>query len=126
MAVIYSDIEATLVSYLQTALGSDARVGTKKLPPDSTQPANQVVLTVAWAGDKERMLKFAGLVAEVYADGDVEASNLALVVEALLRTATVGQIKRVNIVAGPIRLGDESEQEKRSISAEVVVKAADL
>jgi hypothetical protein len=126
MTVIYEDIESTLVAHLQNALGSEVRVGTKKLGPDQVQPAKQVVVTAAWAGDKERMLKYAGVITEVFADGDIEASTLALLVEANLRTATVGSIKKVEIIAGPIRLADGSTQEKRSISAEVTVQATNL
>lgn len=126
MAVIYEDIETTLVSHLQNALGSEVRVGTKKLGPDQIQPAKQVVVTANWAGDKEDMLKYAGVILDIFADGDIEASNLALLVEAKLRTATVGPIKKVGIIAGPIRQADETTQEKRSISAEVTVQATDL
>lgn len=126
MAVIYEDIETTLVSHLATALGSSVRVATKKAAPDAVQPAKQVVITVTWANDKERVTKYASVQLEIYATGDIEASNLALLAEAHLRQATVGPIKRVEIIAGPVRLGDETDQEKRSISAEVVVQATDL
>lgn len=126
MAVIYPDIEKTLVSHLQTALGSGVHVATKKVAPDLEQPAQQVVITASWANDKEQMLKYAGLVVEVYADTYAAASSLALLTEAHLRTAVVDGIKKVDIIAGPTRLGDETEQEKRSISAEVVVQATTL
>ena len=126
MAVIYPDIEKTLVSHLQAALGNTVRVATKKVAPDQTQPAKQVVVTVAWANDKEQMLKYAGLVVDVYADTYADASTLALLTEAKLRTVVGGSIKRIDIIAGPTRLGDDTQQEKRSISAEVVVQATDL
>ncbi len=126
MAVIYEDIETTLVSYLATALGSSVRVATKKAAPDAVQPAKQVIITVTWGNDKEHVMKYAGVQLEIYALGDIEASNLALLAEAYLRQATVGPIKKVDIIAGPVRLGDETDQEKRSISAEVTVQATDL
>lgn len=126
MAVIYEDIETTLVSYLATALDSSVRVATKKAAPDAVQPAKQVIITVTWGNDKERVMKYAGVQLEIYASGDIEASNLALLAEAYLRQATVGPIKKVDIIAGPVRLGDETDQEKRSISAEVTVQATDL
>ena len=127
MAVIYGDIEATLVTYFKSVLDPEIYVATKKAAPDmNPQPEQQVVILVAWAGDKEFVTKYAGVQLEIYADGDVQASNLALLVEAHLRQATVGPIKRVDILAGPIRLGDATNQEKRSISAEVVVQATNI
>ena len=127
MAVIYADIETTLVAYFKSVLDPEVYVATKKAAPDmEPQPEQQVIIVASWAGDKELVLKYAGVQLEIYADGDIEASNLALLVEAHLRQATVGAIKSVEILAGPIRLGDPTNQEKRSISAEVVVLATDL
>lgn len=126
MAIIYPDVEKTLVAHLKSALGSTVYVATKKAPADATQPQKQVVVSVALAGDKTPVSRFAGVVVEVYADTYAEASTLALLTEAYLRTCTGEHIKSVDIIAGPIRLGDETEQEKRSISAEVVVKATNL
>lgn len=125
MAVIYSDIEATLVAYLKTAM-PDVYIATKKAAPDHAQPEKQIVITVAWAGDKEQVLKYAGVVLDVYADNDIACTNLALLAEAHLRSATVGAIKKVEILAGPIRQAEDSAQEKRSISAEVTVQATSI
>lgn len=125
MAVIYTDVEATLVSHLKTAL-PDVTVATKKVGPDKAQPEKQIVITVAWAGDKEQMLKYAGVVLDVYANTDMLCTNLALQAEAYLRAATVGPIKKVEIIAGPVRQVEETNQEKRSISAEITVKAISL
>lgn len=125
MAVIYSDIETTLVSHLKTAL-PDVYIATKKSAPDKAQPEKQIVITVSWAGDKEQVLKYAGVVLDVYADTDIGCTNLALLAEAHLRAATVGSIKKVVIIAGPIRQTEETAQEKRSISAEVTVQATSL
>lgn len=126
MAIIYPDIEKTLVAHLKSQLGTGVRVATKKPAADATQPAKLVVVSVAYAGDKEPVTRFAGVVVDVYADTYAQASTLAFQTEAALRTATGDSIKKVTIITGPIRLGDETEQEKRSISAEVVVKATDI
>lgn len=126
MAIIFPDIEKTLVSHLKSALGSSVYVATKKAPADATQPQKQVVVSASFAGDRDPVSRFAGVVVEVYANTYAEASTLALLTEAHLRTCTGDQIKRVDIITGPVRLGDETEQEKRSISAEVVVKATNL
>ena len=126
MPIIYPDIEKVLVAYLKDSLGSDVRVGTVKLGPDSPLPAKQVVVTVSWASTKEVVTRYAGVQVECFADTYEDASELGLTVDAVLRTATVGPIKAVFILAGPIRFADESGQEKRAISAEVVVQATDL
>ena len=129
MAVIYPDIETTLVTHFKSVLSSDVYVATKKHPPTRTlalMPTKQLVINVSWANDRDVVTKFAGVVLEVYAPDDITASNLALEVEAKLRNSIGAVIKKVDIIAGPVRLGDETEQEKRSISAEVVVKATNL
>lgn len=128
MAIIYPDIESALVSSLQTSLGNTVRVGTIKTPADQTPPAREVVISVAYAGDKEpaRVLKFAGVVLDVYADTDLDATALALLAEAHLRNATGDAIKFVEIIAGPTRIAEETPKFRRSISAEVTVKAIDL
>lgn len=126
MSIIYTDIEKTLVAYLKTALGSSIYVATKKAAADATQPEKQVILQVSWAGEKSRVTRFAGLIVDIYADTYEDASTLAFQVEALLRDATVDPIKLVSIIAGPVRIGEQTPQEKRSISAEVVAKATDI
>ncbi len=128
MAIIYPDIEKVLVAHLQNSLGNDVRVATKKTPADQTPPAKEVVVVVAYAGDKEpsQVLKFAGVVLDIYANDYATASTLALQTEAALRQATGNEIKFVEIIAGPTRLAEETPQERRSISAEVTVKATDL
>jgi hypothetical protein len=128
MAIIYPDIEKVLVAHLASALGETVRVGTVKTPADQTPPSREVVITASYSADKvpAQVLKFAGVVLDVYADTYEEASTLGLQAEAALRQATGDEIKFVEILAGPIRLADETPQEKRSISAEVTVKATDL
>lgn len=128
MAIIYPDIETILVAHLSESLGNDVRVGTIKTPADQPLPPKQVVVTVAYAGDKEpsQVLKFAGVVLDIYADTYAEASTLALQAEAALRQSTGNEIKFVEIIAGPTRLAEETPQQRRSISAEVTVKATDL
>lgn len=126
MTVIYPDIEKVLVAYLQDALGAGVHVATKKVAPDLEQPEYQVVLTATYGSEKTPVSRFAGVVLEVYADSYADASDLALTVEAELRGIphSSGPIKALEILSGPTRLGEETEQEKRSLAAEVVVKAA--
>lgn len=125
MGIIYPDVESTLVAHFKSVL-TGVYVATKKHPPvkiGETVPTKQVIITATGAGDRDPVTKYAGVVLEIYANDDITASNLALEVEAKLRNSVGAVIKKVEIIAGPVRLGEDNHQEKRSISAEVVVKA---
>lgn len=121
--LFYPDIEKTLVSHLQTSLGSGVYVATKKPAPDAVDvPTEQVVVNVAYANEKEVVTRYAGVVIDIYAEDYGTASDLAFMVEGYLRTVIGEQIKKVDIITGPVRTSEEGEQERRSISAELVVK----
>lgn len=122
--LFYPDIEKTLVSHLQTSLGSGVWVSTKKPAPDveAEVPTSQVVVNVAYANEKEIVTRYAGVVIDVYAEDYGTASDLAFIVEGYLRTVIGTQIKKVDIITGPVRTSEEGEQERRTISAELVVK----
>lgn len=126
MTVIYPDIEAVIVAHLQDALGDEVRVATKKVPAGDVQPDAQVIVTATYSQDKERVTRYAGIVLDCYASGDLEATDLALTAEAHLRNVTGDAIKFIEILRGNVRLPEETEQEKRSISAQAVVKAANF
>lgn len=123
--VYYEDIERELVEFLTQRVGGSAIVATKKRPADHPDAdADQVIITVAPAGDKTPVTRFVGVVLEIYASTYQQASNLSRMTEMYLRQAPefTRSIKRVEIIAGPIRLPEDGVQEKRSISAELVVK----
>lgn len=128
MAVIFPDIEQTLVSYFNTALaGQNVRVGTKHSPPSQSNPSKQLVLTVAYGQETDqRVTKDATLTLEVYADTYAEASQLGLLVEALVRDCVGSQIKRAEVRLGPVRTTEDSAQEKRSLDVALVVKGTNL
>jgi hypothetical protein len=133
MAVIFPDVEVTLVTYLNSALAgigseltNNVRVATKKAQPDEVQPAKQIVVTAAYNGEVSYVTKIASVTLEVYATDYSTASNLGLLVESLIRGATGEQIKRVIVRLGPVREVEESDYEKRSIDAEIIVKGTDL
>jgi hypothetical protein len=126
MAIIFPDIEKTIVAYLDGALPSDVRVGTKKLAGDAEQPAKQVVVQVTYANDKTPVLRFAGVIVDVFADTYADASDLAFLVEARLRDCTGEHIKKVDLIAGPSRDPEETQQERRTLSLEVTVLGSDL
>ena len=124
--IYYEDVEKELVEFFVDKLGSDVSVSTKKLPaedPDSN--SNQLVITVSPSADKTPVTKFFGLVLEIYAETYAEASTLSRSVEMFLRQAPefTKSIKRVDVTAGPLRLAEEGLQEKRSLAADLVVKA---
>lgn len=124
--IIFPDIEPELVELLSDYF-EDVRVGTRKLPADQ-QPESQIVVTVAYANEKtvSPVLRYAGVVLDIFASDYATASGLALEATAVLQTATGENIKQVSIVSGPTRMGDDTGQEHRAVSAEVVVKATDL
>lgn len=124
--IIFPDIETDLVSSLSDYF-EDVRVATKKAPADQ-QPASQIVITVAYGNEKtvSPVLRYAGVVLDIYADDYATASGLALEATAVLQTVTGENIKQVSIISGPTRMGDKTGQEHRAVSAEVVVRANDL
>lgn len=122
--LFYPDIEKTLVSHLQNSLGSGVYVATKKPAPDieADVPTSQVVVNVAYSNEKEVVTRYAGVVLDIYAEDYATASNLAFITEGYLRTVVGDQIKKVEVLVGPVRVTEDGEQERRSISAELVVK----
>lgn len=128
VAVIYPDIEQTLVSYFNTALdGENVRVATKHSPPSQSTPSKQLVITVAYGQETgQRVTKDASLTLEVYADSYADASQLGLVVESLVRDCVGEEIKLAEVRLGPIRTTEDSGQEKRSLDVALVVKGATI
>lgn len=125
MALIYfEDVEIELVTYFSQIFPS-SYVATKKAPADLADvPSSQIILTVSPSAQKNPVLRYFGLVVEIYAQTYQEASDLGRMVEMYLRDATsTRSIQKVEIIAGPIRLGEESGVEKRSISADLTVRA---
>jgi hypothetical protein len=120
---IFPDVEVQLVELFTDYLGEICRIGTKKLP--GNQAGNEIVITVAYSGDKERTLKFAGVVLDVYSLDNETCAGLALSAEYVLRQAVSSSIKSVDILSGPIRMDEPGPAEHRAISAEMVVKATD-
>lgn len=133
MAVIFPDVELVLVEYLQTALDLQAtalatgvRVATKVAPPDVSRPAKQVVLNAGYNEETNYVLKRATITIDVYALDYATATDLGLLVEALIRGAAGSQIKQVTVRLGPIRTTEETDYERRSLDVEIMVKGTDL
>jgi hypothetical protein len=127
--VIFPDVEIVLVSYLKSALASSGessvRVGTKKSQPDQTRPAEQVVVIASYDFEVEYVTKLATATIEVYANTYARANRLGLLVESLIRGSVGEDIKRVRVRLGPVRTTEESDQERRSLDVELVIKGKD-
>lgn len=121
--IIFQDIEKDIYSSLQAAFPT-VRVATKKAPADQ-QPATQIVITVAYGNEKSvsPVLRYAGVVVDVFGDDYDTVSTLAFQVAAELQDVTGTYIKKVSLTSGPVRMGSDTGQEHRALSAEVTVKA---
>ena len=123
--LVFPDIEQDIVAGLKEQFPM-VRIGTKKLPADQ-QPAVQIVVTATYGSEKSvsPVLRFAGIVLDVYADDYGTANSTALEACGALMLLVGENLKHVKLVSGPTRMGDDTGQEHRAISAEIVVKAND-
>lgn len=130
MAVIFPDIEKTLVSYLNSVLPANGatgvRVGTKKAQPDEAQPEQELVLTAAYNAEQDYVRKTASVTIEVYADTYAAANDLSRLVAALMPGCVGEEIKLAEVRLGPVRISEDSTQEKRYLDVGLVVKGTDL
>ena len=126
--VIYPDIEKILISYIKSTLNIIAGyetvyVSTVKSGKDNL---NEVIITGSYNTDITKVTRNASAVIDVYGQSYNEANTLSLLVDAIIREATVEGIKRVDVVVGPTRTAEASQSEKRSISIDLTVKGNDL
>lgn len=128
--IIFPDIEKHLVSYINTRLTelgeTGVRVATSKAPADSAQPAREVVIIGNYTGTLDVVRQEATVTIEVYATEYGAASELALLVAAIVVQIPSDPIKRAVVTLGPVRMADAAPLEKRSISVELVVKGSQL
>ncbi len=129
MAIIFPDVEKLLVTHLTSALAGIygagvVRVGTKKAPADATQPSREVVIVGQYSGSLDDVRAQASAVIDVYANDYETASQLGLQCGALVVEISRVHIKRAVVSLGPVRLVEESTQEKRSLSVDLIVKGA--
>jgi hypothetical protein len=123
--VIYPDIEKILVSYVKTTLNAIAgyenvKVSTIKSTDDKL---SEVVITASYNSDINQVMRNASAVIDVYSDTYEKASTLSLLVDSIIREATVDGIKKVDVVLGPTRTAEASQSELRSLSVDFIVKA---
>jgi hypothetical protein len=133
MAIIHPDVEKLLVAYLVTALAAiddpvaeDVRVATKKTPPGETQPDKEVVVIAQYDGTLDEVRKSATAVLDVWASGYEVASELALLVAALIVNFPGSEVKRAVVSLGPVRLSEDGPLERRSLTVDLIVKGSEL
>jgi hypothetical protein len=131
--LIFPDVEVVLVSYFNTALAAlgtplatGVRVATRKAPPSPTPPAKELIINVSYNEEAMFVTRLATVTLEVYADSYGVANQLGLLVEALIRGAVGEDIKRVEVRLGPVRTTESSQQERRSIDVELVIKGSTI
>lgn len=122
--IIFSDLEIILVDYLKEQLEAidmaDVKVSVKKSKENNLK---EVIITANYIDEVTRVHRNATAVLDIYAPTYGEANSLSLTVEALIREATVGDIKKVEVVLGPTRTTELTQSERRSISVDLVIKA---
>ena len=131
MAVIFPDLEPLIVSHISDELAdngiTDVHVAAKKLPPGTVDaPANQVVVQVNYENLRDKVLRNANLMLEVYAETLADANELAQLVIAITPSVVGNEIKFCEVSFGPTRLPEESKSEKRGIAFDMVIKGTDL
>lgn len=135
MATMFPDVEKLIVSRLKSSLSastfpyaSNVFVATKKPAPDvSPYPARIVMVRADGGGQRVRgITKTERLGVNVFAGTYADASDLARLVESLMRTYNWGDIKLVETVMSPVRVDNEATEEQRYMSFELVVKASDI
>jgi hypothetical protein len=129
--LIFPDVEVVLVSYFKTALAALAtplstgvRVATVKAQQDQSQPAKEIIINVSYNEEVEYVTRVASVTLEVYANSYGIASQLGLLTEALARECVGGVIKKAEVRLGPVRTSESSEQERRSLDIELVIKGS--
>lgn len=132
--VIFPDLEKELVAGLTSALAARSesyaqgvKVCTIKPAPDVVPYPSRIVVIRGDGGpalDHVRKMERAGLT--IWADTYEDASNLARLVEALVKNLVGEKIKNVNVALSPVRVAEEGPQECRYLTVEFITKGTDL
>ncbi len=131
--LVFPDVEKLVVTYLKNrlntyggSLAAGVNVATKKVAPDATQPAKQIVVQFAYNREQNTVTRIGSLTLDVYANDYGTANDLALLVEALIRGLTGSFIKKVEVSLGPVRTTEPSDQEKRSLDIQLTVAGFEI
>jgi hypothetical protein len=120
----YSDIEVILISYLKEKFEElemdDILVSVKKSKNNNLK---EIIITANYNDEFTPVHRNASAVIDIYAPSYGEANSLSLIVEALIREATIEDIKKVEVVLGPTRTTELTQSERRSISVDLIIQA---
>lgn len=134
MSVIFPDPEKSIVSGLVALLdgraepiASEVYVATK-MPPASLLPYPSKIVTVRSDGGPklDEVRQFIRIGINIYADTYADASELAYFVDALGEELCGEEIKMVRTVLSPTRVPEDSEQEHRYLTWEIITKGSTL
>jgi hypothetical protein len=133
-AVIFPDIEVALVRDITAALAEQdselaqsVRVATIKPAADEKPYPSKIVVIRGDGGpqlDHVRKLERVGVT--IWADTYQDASQLARLVEALVKQLTGTEIKLVDVILSPVRIDEAGPQECRYMTLEVITKGTPL
>jgi hypothetical protein len=133
-AVIFPDVERVMVAALKAALelrtepyAQNVSVSTIKPAPDVTPYPERMIVVRADGGpmlDHVRKNERVGLT--IWADTYEDANALSRLLEALVKGMTGEHIKFVNVVLSPVRVAEESTQECRYMTLELITKGSTL
>lgn len=132
--VIFPDIEKVLVGALKTAIDArpesyaqDVVISTIKPSPE-VSPYPSRIITIRGDGGPEldyvRKQERVGIT--IWADTYSDASNLARLVEALVKGLTGEYIKLIDINLSPVRIDEAGPQECRYITIQCITKGTAL
>lgn len=134
MATIFPDIEPVLVTCISSGLQSrlenvtnNVTVSVKK-PDGKTLPYPERIVTVRSDGGapaERDIVKRERIGVNVYAKTYKDASDLARIVDSILRSFSGSGIKLVQSVLSPVAVPNDGSEEQRYSTYEVVVVATD-
>lgn len=134
MPVIFPDVEKVLVAGLKAVIADrteafcqDVWVSTIKPGPKVTPYPERIIVVRSDGGpqlDDVRKMTRIGLT--VFAKSYADASDLSYMVAGLVRTLTGEHIKLVEVILSPVRIDEESEEEVRYMTLEIITKGYDL
>lgn len=135
MTTIFPDVEKLIVARLKSALSistaayaSNVYIATKKPAPDVSPYPNRIVTVRSDGGMPvvRGITRTERIGINVFASTYADASDLARLIEALMRTFNWGDIKLVETSMFPVRVDNQAKEEQRYMTFELVVKASDV
>lgn len=130
--VIFPDVEAWAVGYLSAALAArpeSVAVGVKVTAtwPSGAIPARLVAVRDDGGPRSGPTTKTTSVAVNVWASTQEDATDLALLVAGLLeRSVGSGPVVAHEGASGPVRVAEESGRPHRYLTADLVVRGADL